>query len=482
MKLKPIPFQRGVLKEMEACNGRILLALHTGLGKTLCSLKYMHKHKIWPTLVVCPNGVKDGWESTARNHFNVSADVLEGKKPSRWNTMHRKLVIVNYDIVFHWVEYLASIPFKGLILDETQRLGNQATQCTTACTYLSEGIETVLGLSATPLLNRPKDLWPTLHIIWPDKYPSFWPYAEKYCAPKMTHRGWDYRGASNLPALHRELVANGMIRRLKKDVLKDFPTKKRKIIALRIKQRNKYDQAEIEYASWAAAQFQRLRLTKTMKAKQLTQMNNLRMLTARLKLPAVIRWINKWLEDHPNEKMLVFGVHHKMVEALHRYYAHNSVLLYGKTNKEKRRIAIARFKQSKMVRLFIANIQAAGVGLDGLQVASNVAIVELPWRPGDITQAEDRAHRIGTTEKVKVYFLIARDTIEDRICRINQVKQSNISTVLDGSASVSSLNIYDQLTKEIMEAHGITQPTRVSRDRVSKGWRTPKRPARLDRN
>jgi SWI/SNF-related matrix-associated actin-dependent regulator 1 of chromatin subfamily A len=108
------------------------------------------------------------------------------------------------------------------------------------------------------------------------------------------------------------------------------------------------------------------------------------------------------------------------------------------------------FKSNPACRDAICNIQAGGTGVNGLQVASTVLFVELDWTPGAHAQATARVDRQGQKEPVFCHYLIAQNTIEEKICEIIQKKQRNLDAVLDGGPSDNALDIYDQLVQSLL--------------------------------
>jgi len=448
---RPFEFQKDVILDVEDFDGRALCSLEMGLGKTLISLGILRRQRIesFPAVVVCPASVKHFWEAEAIR-MGIRPTVLEGQKvPKGRKLKPPRLTIINYDILRFWVPLLIKQGISTLILDETQYIANRATKRTRACTQLGRKAKHVLALSGTPLVNRPAELWPTLHIIRPDIYKSFWSYAQRYCRPRRTPWGWDYSGASNTDDLHRKLTRTGMVRRLKRDVLRDLPDKMRSVVPVPITDMKEYVMARDNFISWLK-QRRADRVVTAQKAEQLTKIGYLLRLCAKLKLKSVVEWCNEFLDDS-DEKLVIFAVHRKMIEALNRRVGGGKhVIVDGSVTGRMRKIAVDQFQRDPKTRVFIGNIKAAGVGIT-LTAASNVAFAELYWRPGDFTQAEDRCHRIGAESTVWAHYLVAHGTIEERLAQIIQEKQQVIRDVLDGDRVVEEddLNVWDQLVREM---------------------------------
>jgi len=147
--------------------------------------------------------------------------------------------------------------------------------------------------------------------------------------------------------------------------------------------------------------------------------------SGRAKLPGVTKWILQRLEQRPRDKILVFAHHQDVLDGIH-HVVHKSgyrvMRIDGKTPGDQRADLVKSFQEDPDTLVALLGITAAGVGIT-LTKASSVVFAELFWNPGQLQQAEDRAHRIGQTETVNVYYMVGKGTV-DEVRQINGARKA----------------------------------------------------------
>jgi len=421
-------------------------------------LLYLLKTKKRPAIVVCPASVKTVWKDEAFKHFGLAVEVLEGTKPPSTVSPlipHPPIIVLNYHILKYWAAYLEKLKPSVIIFDEGHNLGNRDTGWTKAAIKLSRTIPHKIVTTGTPMTNTPKNLWPLLHIVRPDLFPSFPKFAWEYCAPHKAPWGWQFNGARNKKKLREILLADVMIRRRKKDVLKELPPKTEQVIPIVLppKKRKLYEKAETDFIEWVRANYGEGKAKKAAKAEAVSKMSALRKLTAKLKFTQAADWVQGMLNS-TDEKIILFCHHRAAVKALQKRFGDICVSIHGGTKPEDRPVAMRQFQNNPKIRVFIGTL-AAREGIT-LHAASLVAFLELWVVPGWMNQATDRAHRIGQLKNVNVYYLIATGTVEEHHAALLQKKnriQQQIIDGVDGSDEAYGLDLSTELIKQM--ANGV---------------------------
>lgn len=442
--------QEKAVRKIEHFKGRALLADEMRIGKTFITMQWLIKNpKIRPAIIICPEIGKWHWEKVAKGHFGIRGAVLNGFNPPRKKQMHKnQLYFLNWEILPYWVNYLKKLKPKALILDECHYIKNSKTACYKATKELANKLPHIIAIGGTPLKSRPVEMFNVLNLIRPDKYPSLIQYGFRYCQPKLGKRGdWEFKGAAHLDELHKNLNAWCMIRRLRKAVFDD-PPKDRHIIPIPISNKKEYEEAENNFIQWLS-KHSATRAKKAKKAKRLIQMGYLKRLAATSKMPYVKIWIDEWLKSKKG-KLAIFCIHKNIIKELKDRYKNICVVVDGSIRGKKRQLAVKTFQKNKKCKLFIGNTKAAGTVIE-LSKAKAMVGIEMDWTPGDLTQAEDRIYKQGGKDPLLIYYLVAKNTIEHKLCKILQSKQNVLSNVLDGSKKKNQLSVYDMLEKALLK-------------------------------
>ena len=165
-----------------------------------------------------------------------------------------------------------------------------------------------------------------------------------------------------------------------------------------------------------------------------TEMATLRRETAIAKAPLVAAHVRDAVDA--GGKVVVFAHHHEVIDTLMSELDDlGCVKLDGRDNMQARNAAVNAFQEDEDVNVFVGGIQAAGVGLT-LTASSHVVFAELDWVPGNISQAEDRCHRIGQADQVLVQHLVFERSIDVRLARTLVSKQAVIDKALDVETKV----------------------------------------------
>jgi SNF2 family DNA or RNA helicase len=429
-----MPFQKAGLEFIEATDGNGLVADQPGLGKTIEALVYLALHpEMRPVVIVCPASLKLNWQREAEMWLETD-DTIEVINGGKVHETSADIVIINYDVLKKWLPELQRINPEVIIYDESHYIKSPKSARSKAARELAAVVPHKILLTGTPVLNRPKELWNQLQIIDPFTYPDkrFFQWHLRYTAAHKIRIGrdktaWDFSGASNLDELAQSLKSI-MIRRTKEQVLPELPAKRRSTVLIPIDNRSEYNRADKEFMAWMTEQKGTEAAERASHVEQLAKREYLKQVAIKGKMKAAIEWIKTFLDS--GEKLIVFGTHRSTIGAIMREFSDCAVSVIGGMNAEVKDAAVTAFQNDQDVRLFVGNIQAAGVGLT-LTAASNVAFLELADGPEMLKQCEDRACRIGQENAVNCWYLLAENTIDGKMVEMVEGKSKVIDKITE---------------------------------------------------
>ena len=433
-----------------------ILADDMGLGKTLQAIAYLaHAHdegEQRPSLVVCPASLVYNWQAELER-FCPSLEVAVVAGPKRVRTAaigaapDVDVLVTSYDLMKRDVEAYVDQDFHCVLLDEAQYIKNANTLAARAAKRLPARVR--LALTGTPIENRLSELWSIFDFLMPGVLGSHESFARRFSTPIS---GGDEACAQRL----RRLVGPFVLRRLKRDVLRDLPDKNESVVTTSL---------EGEQGKLYRASAQRLRMQiehqlpeefADMRLQVLAELTKLRQICCdphlafenykggAAKLDTCMELVASALDG--GHQMLVFSQFTSMLERIGARLDSEGIdylTLTGSTSKEARQRLVKRFQEGE-APVFLISLKAGGVGLN-LTAADIVVHFDPWWNVAAEDQATDRAHRIGQTREVSVFKLVAKDTIEERIIEMQQAKRALADAVIGGEAMASTAITRDDI-------------------------------------
>ncbi len=445
---------------------RLLIADEMGVGKTVQAIGLSSLYqKDWPVLVICPSSLKFAWRDEITNWLSEIIDsnevqVIKHSKNEFKDNI--KYYIISYDLSVRMIEKIIEKKFQYIIADEAHYLKSRTAKRTISLTPILQRAKRVVLLTGTPILAKPMEIFPLLHILRPDKFKGFKEFGSRYCDPKCLRFGLiDWSGSSNSRELN-SILNKLMIRRLKKDVLNQLPPKKRQKIEIStdskiIKQLKivmEKSSKKFEKLLGTQVELDKLGINiddlKTEKEKDeenkskekdkeedsiLNRFSKAYSMTGQAKLPGVKDYVN-YLVDN-SCKFLIFAHHCEVLDAIEEVIINDKISyirIDGKVAVEKRQDLVNKFQTDDDCLVAILSITACATGLT-LTKASTVVFAELHFTPSIMIQAEDRAHRIGQESGcVNIHYLFGSDTLDVLLFRKLNEKQNIVSTTLDNKS------------------------------------------------
>ncbi len=430
-----------------------ILADEMGLGKTvqtLVGLLEAHSSRDASTsLIVCPPSVLGAWDDDIRKFtspvdFRVGHYIGPNRRQLLESLNRYDALLTTYTIVAKDIQYLSSILWEYVVLDEAQKIKNYETATAKACKQLLATHK--IALTGTPIENRLSELWSIYDFLMPSYLGSQSSFRNKYEIPVMKY--------SNKKATEelKTRINPFKLRRLKTTVAPELPEKIYMDRACELTP----EQVQL-YKQYAYAEQEKIRSLPGSTVRIDTSI-----LTAILRLkqicchPALVTPQNQEIHDRSGkleafeeildelngtgEKALIFSQFTEMLAILRRVLEDEDIphfYLDGATPIKERNRMKADFQRGA-VPYFLISLRAGGLGMT-LTEASCVVHFDQWWNPAVEDQATDRVHRIGQTKSVKVFRIRAVGTIEERIDQLLAKKKNLFDSVIE----------VDDLKKEI---------------------------------
>jgi len=453
---------------------KVILADDPGIGKTFQAIAAVGETVLdGIILVVCQQTGKETWGRMIQEFYpGEITSIITGRKdgPGQINKIeqNKKLwIIINYDIISYHEEWLTVMAknkaIQTMIMDESHYIKGKSKRAKTSVT-LAKLIDRVYCLTGTPMTNRPIELFNQLRAIGHPLGKNRAEYAKRYCGAFnmvqvlnlqtgkkfMIQEGMYYQyysdrtrfrpllrfaneqGATNIPELREKL--KGWILRRKKDEVTGLPEKIKDIIEVEMNkdERKEYNEAFDAYIEKLKEMgLSEDDIEKVEDAKKLVEGQKLNQVCSYAKAKRVADDAENFVEQ--DQKVIIFTQYIKTVELLEQYLKEKkikSVTLQGSTKPLERQKAIDTFQNDESVKVFIGNIQAAGVGIT-LHAATIVLFADMLWTPEVHKQAEDRAHRYGQKETVNVYYYSCKNTLDQRRLEVLGTKAETIKSIID---------------------------------------------------
>lgn len=399
--LSPRSFQRVGVTWLKSRKSALLLD-DMGLGKTMQALLAVPKGA--PLLVICPAVAKGVWRRELarwRKDYAI-VQTLNGLNSFRW-PLPGRAIITNKDILPDNLPEEGAEPGTVVIIDEIQDFKNHLSVRHLRAKALLEqpGVEYKYGLTATPMPNRPIEMWNLLELfdLHTEAFGTIGQFRHAF------GKGTAYKGLSRVA-----------LRRRKTEILSELPPKTRTFVEVDIKvsRNEQFILDEAEEALWEYGSSVPFELIAKARA-----------ITARAKGPAAIERVEEF--EAANTPLLVFSCHKSVVEKIGT--RPGWALITGDVaNKERTQIEDA-FQRGELKGV-AGTMQAMGVAVT-LTRASHILIIDRFWNPAINEQAEDRANRIGQHNAVQIEVLVAAGTIDERVEEIITEKALLIAESID---------------------------------------------------
>ena len=422
------------LKYLTDNNLGACLADDMGLGKTLQAialLSNLHEEKKKKSMVIMPKSLIYNWENEIKKfapklkvgvYYGINRDFSSLKKVD--------VILTTYGTIRNDIENLLENKFDLLILDESQNIKNINSQTTKAVLLLNA--KKRVALSGTPIENNLLELYSLFRFLNPEMFGSVQRFTNSYILPIQK-----YSDISTIEELKKKIYPF-LLRRVKKEVLEDLPDKIEKLVYVDMndehrrfyEERRRYYYSLLEKNTSSQGNFDKFFV--------LQAINELRHIVSSPELETkkiisskkevLIENVIEAIEN--NHKVLVFVNYLSSIESICDSLKENKIKYLKMTGQTKdRQTLVDKFQNDSRYKVFVMTLKTGGVGLN-LVSADTIFIYDPWWNTTVENQAIDRAYRLGQDKTVFAYKMIMRNTIEEKILKLQEIKNKLLDDLI----------------------------------------------------
>ena len=422
------------LKYLTDNNLGACLADDMGLGKTLQAialLSKVHEEKKKKSMVIMPKSLIYNWENEIKRfssklkvgiYYGINRDFSSLKKVD--------VILTTYGTIRNDIENLLEQKFDLLVLDESQNIKNINSQTTKAVLLLNA--KKRVALSGTPIENNLLELYSLFRFLNPEMFGSVQEFTNDYIVPIQK-----YSDTSTIEELRKKIYPF-LLRRVKKEVLADLPDKIEKLVYVDMndehrrfyEERRKYYYSLLEKNTSSQGNFDKFFV--------LQAINELRHIVSSPELESkkiisskkevLIENVIEAIEN--NHKVLVFVNYLSSIESICDSLKENKIKYLKMTGQTKdRQNLVDKFQSDSRYKVFVMTLKTGGVGLN-LVSADTIFIYDPWWNTTVENQAIDRAYRLGQDKTVFAYKMIMRNTIEEKILKLQEIKNKLLDDLI----------------------------------------------------
>ncbi|PHI03330.1 helicase SNF [Fusobacterium polymorphum] len=422
------------LKYLTDNNLGACLADDMGLGKTLQAialLSNLHEEKKKKSMVIMPKSLIYNWENEIKKfapklkvgvYYGINRDFSSLKKVD--------VILTTYGTIRNDIENLLEHKFDLLILDESQNIKNISSQTTKAVLLLNA--KKRVALSGTPIENNLLELYSLFRFLNPEMFGSVQRFTNSYILPIQK-----YSDTSTIEELKKKIYPF-LLRRVKKEVLEDLPDKIEKLVYVDMndehrrfyEERRRYYYSLLQKNTSSQGNFDKFFV--------LQAINELRHIVSSPELETkkiisskkevLIENVIEAIEN--NHKVLVFVNYLSSIESICDSLKENKIKYLKMTGQTKdRQNLVDKFQSDSRYKVFVMTLKTGGVGLN-LVSADTIFIYDPWWNTTVENQAIDRAYRLGQDKTVFAYKMIMRNTIEEKILKLQEIKNKLLDDLI----------------------------------------------------